>query len=42
MSIQTFSAKTLALAGVLGLGFVAPAFADGHTAVEMEVNWIII
>ena len=38
MSIQTFSAKTLVLAGVLGLGFVAPAFADGHTAVEMEVE----
>jgi uncharacterized surface protein with fasciclin (FAS1) repeats len=38
MSIQTFSAKTLALAGVLGLGFVTPALADDHTMMEMEAE----
>jgi uncharacterized surface protein with fasciclin (FAS1) repeats len=38
MSIQTFSAKTLALAGVLGLGFVTPALADNHTMMEMEAE----
>ncbi|WP_239112548.1 fasciclin domain-containing protein [Halomicronema sp. CCY15110] len=38
MSIQIFSAKTLALAGVLGLGFVTPALADDHTMMEMEME----
>ncbi|RZM82627.1 fasciclin domain-containing protein [Leptolyngbya iicbica] len=38
MNIQSFSAKTLALAGVLGLGFVAPALADNHTMMEMEAE----
>lgn len=38
MSIQAFSAKTLAIAGILGFGLATPALADGHTAVEMEVE----
>ena len=38
MSIQAFSATTLAIAGVLGFGLATPALADGHTAVEMEVE----
>ncbi|MEM9121265.1 MAG: fasciclin domain-containing protein [Cyanobacteria bacterium P01_D01_bin.6] len=38
MTIQAFSARALAIAGVLSFGLTAPAWADGHTAVEMEVE----
>jgi len=41
MSIQAFSAKTLALASVLGLGFVTPALADDHNMMEMEAEEVV-
>jgi uncharacterized surface protein with fasciclin (FAS1) repeats len=41
MNIQAFSAKTLALASVLGFGFVAPALADGQIIVQMEAEEVV-
>jgi len=38
MSIRVLTAKTLAIAGILGLGMTAPGFADNHGAVETEVE----
>ena len=42
MSIRVLTAKTLAIAGILGLGMTAPGLADNHGAVETEVEEAVV